>query len=596
MPPSGLILVTKALLALILPSVGSYTCIHFLDREFSIQLPPVATYALLLSSIPFSFFSRFLFRIWKNSRDASRLHAESIKVIPGRWPGNLDVMMYLKKSFMTGYTAEEFQLLAEKFGNIFTIRVLWVDSIFTTEPEHIKQILATEFHNFEKGDNFISLAYSVLGVGVFNSDGDMWKFHRSMTRPFFSRERISHFDIFARHSDEAIMLMKQRFSEGYALDIQDLLGRFTLDSATEFLFGRCVHVLRSGLPYPHNAPKSLFSRNGKDTAEKFSRAFAEAQAVIAERSSLGPVWPLLEVFNDKSEESMKIVRAFLDPIIEEAVEKRRMRKLSPMEFHSVEKKDDLDDGETLLDHLVKLTDDQKILKDEILNITVAGRDTTAATLTFATYLLSMHPDVLKKLRCEILDRVGSTKKPTYDDIREMKYLRAVINETLRLFPPVPFDVRQSINGTTFVNPSGGRPWYIPAHTGITYSAFMMHRRTDLWGPDAQDFDPGRFLDYRLHKYLTPNPFIFLPFNAGPRICLGQQFAYNEISFMLIRMLQTFNKFELDPSAQPPDSRPPAAWKNAPGRQAIERIFPKAHLTMYSYKGLWVRMGVAEMEN
>ncbi|KAK0462790.1 cytochrome P450 [Armillaria novae-zelandiae] len=91
----------------------------------------------------------------------------------------------------------------------------------------------------------------------------------------------------------------------------------------------------------------------------------------------------------------------------------------------------------------------------------------------------------------------------------------------------------------------------------------MHRRTDLWGPDgrvnnyitlysltdpylmiALEFDPDRFLDGRLHKNLTTNPFIFVPFNAGPRICLGQQFAYNEASCYLIRLLQTFSSFSL----------------------------------------------------
>ena len=77
-----------------------------------------------------------------------------------------------------------------------------------------------------------------------------------------------------------------------------------------------------------------------------------------------------------------------------------------------------------------------ILRDEILNIMIAGRDTTAALLTFVFYCLSLHPEVLARLRAEILQTVGKDRRPTYDDLRNMKYLRAVINETLRLFPPV----------------------------------------------------------------------------------------------------------------------------------------------------------------
>ena len=95
------------------------------------------------------------------------------------------------------------------------------------------------------------------------------------------------------------------------------------------------------------------------------------------------------------------------------------------------------------------------------------------------------------------------------------------------------------------------------------------------------FDPDRFLDERVQRYLVPNPFIFLPFNAGPRICLGQQFAYNEMSFFLIRLLQNFETIEFDIESQPPASRPPAEWKGSPGRKGVEKFWPKAHLTLYS---------------
>jgi len=98
------------------------------------------------------------------------------------------------------------------------------------------------------------------------------------------------------------------------------------------------------------------------------------------------------------------------------------------------------------------------------------------------------------------------------------------------------------------------------------------------------FDPGRFLDERV-KFLTSNNFIFLPFNAGPRICLGQQFAYNEASFFLIRLLQSFSKVSLALDAQPASSLP--IW---PGR---EKIWMKSHLTLYCAGGLWVRMEAVE---
>lgn len=150
-------------------------------------------------------------------------------------------------------------------------------------------------------------------------------------------------------------------------------------------------------------------------------------------------------------------------------------------------------------------------------------------------------------------------------------------------------------------------------------------------PSALVFDPDRFLDDRLRKYLLPNPFIFLPFNAGPRICLGQQvslfrprlingsdpvtkafpqFAYNEMSLFLIRLLQTFSGISFAPDADP-DSLPPASWATGEARRPIERVWLKAHLTLYAnvspaprhlgfpapyvvyQNGSWLRMKKAE---
>jgi len=465
---------------------------------------------------------------------------------------------------------------------------------FTCEPSHIKAILASNFDSWEKGHRWDMKARSVFGIGVFNSDGDMWKLHRSMTRPFFTHDRIGHFDIFDNHAEEAVTVAKERLRAGYAIDFQDLISRFTIDSATEFLFGHCVHTLFTPLPYPHNAPISAEekAKNQNMPSERFATAFADAQTAVAMRMARGGTWRFWEMFEDLSEKPMKVVREYLEPIISDAIEKRREKERSG---ESEEKQ--VQEGETLLDHLVRLTTDMVVIRDEVVNIMIAGRDTTASTLTMVIYFLAKHPHVMDRLREEILTKVGPSRRPTYDDIREMKYLRAVLNETLRLFPPVPFNVRQSAEDTTFppLTPEG-RPMFIPGKSLLVYSVLLMHRRTDLWGPDALEFDPDRFVDHRLQKYLVPNPFIFLPFNAGPRICLGQQFAYNEMSFMLIRLLQNFSRIELDRESQPPESRPPAHWKDIPGRASTEDFHPRSHVTLYSKGGMWVRMTEADSDD
>lgn len=113
----------------------------------------------------------------------------------------------------------------------------------------------------------------------------------------------------------------------------------------------------------------------------------------------------------------------------------------------------------------------------------------------------------------------------------------------------------------------------------------MHRRKDLWGPDALEFDPDRFIDHRLSKYLSPNPFIFTPFNAGPRICLGQQFAYNEMSFFLVRLMQSFSSFSLEQKALKPVETP-EQWK---GEMDDEKVAFQMALTMSVKDGLWMNM-------
>ena len=113
-----------------------------------------------------------------------------------------------------------------------------------------------------------------------------------------------------------------------------------------------------------------------------------------------------------------------------------------------------------------------------------------------------------------------------------------------------------------------------------------------WGiltfPSANRFDPDRFLDDRAKRYLAPNPFAFIPFNAGPRNCLGQQFAYNEASTVIARIAQVFEKIKLDMDSNP-EAKPPADWASGTGRKSREKVWVKSHLTLHAKGGVWVRM-------
>jgi len=213
------------------------------------------------------------------------------------------------------------------------------------------------------------------------------------------------------------------------------------------------------------------------------------------------------------------------------------------------------------------------------------------------YSLAIYPDVLKKLREEILTSLPE-ESPSYENIRRLKYLRACLNETLRLFPPVPFNERASAKATTLPRASPNeKQFYMPGpHSTISYSPLLMHRRKDLWGEDADDFNPERWLDEQRVMELTKDPFKFLPFNAGPRICLGQNFAYNEASFVMVKLLQNFDTFELRQKQDAPEgSIPPASWKKTTGRAVYEQVWPRTAVTLYAKGGMWIYMNMAKSQ-
>ncbi|KAK0460977.1 cytochrome P450 [Desarmillaria tabescens] len=515
--------------------------IHFIARA-AYKLVPIVLLAfwlrswiLLLLPLVLPLYPILLYPYY--ARRASFLNARLAPQVRGTLPFNVDIM---QRSQNDKHPCDTLAALATEYGPIFNTNIIGLMQIVTTSPKHIQRVLATDFDNFEKGKEFQETMSSVLGTGVFNSDGKMWKFHRTMTRPFFSRDRISHFDLFDGHAQTVVAKMKERLRMGVALDFQDLIQRFTLDSATEFLFGKSVESLLGNLPYLPSSTLDLGKSHKKTQSEVFADGFLSALKILHERGDEAWIWPLFEIFKDRTAAPMSVVNHFIEPIVDEAVKQRDEEKNGVGET---------DDGQkdTLLGHLVRETNDPKILKDEILNILIAGRDTTGWTLSVLVYFLCTNPLVCTRLRQEIINSVGPVRRPTFEDIKGMKYLRAVINETMRLYPAVPVNVRTSIKETTFPSDDPDeKDIYVPAGTPVPYSVFLMHRRKDLWGPDAEQFDPLRFIDERHHR-ITKNPWIFLPFNAGPRICLGQQFAYNEMSFIIIRLLQAFEGFELDES-------------------------------------------------
>lgn len=244
---------------------------------------------------------------------------------------------------------------------------------------------------------------------------------------------------------------------------------------------------------------------------------------------MGKIWPYLMIPSKaKLTKSMAYIHAYIEPLVVEALKRQEANPNA--------------EPETLLDSLCQVTKDRTMLRDALLNILLAGRDTTASLLTWTIYNLSQKPDVVKRLREELDENIpipaGSKADDffpiDYSQLKACRFLRSVLNETLRLYPSVPGNIRTSIKGDVF--PTGH---YVPPKTNVFYTVHAMQRRSDLWGPDADEFNPDRWNLQDKPPAGVP-PFGFLPFNGGPRICLGQQFAYNEASQVLARFLRSWD--------------------------------------------------------
>ena len=176
-------------------------------------------------------------------------------------------------------------------------------------------------------------------------DSPRFRFHRSMTRPFFSKDRISDFEIFDRHADLVISKLKERLDRGIAVNVQDIMSRYTTDTATEFLFGQDVKSLSGELPYPSTYRGYAPPRD--HPSDKFTTAFNLAQEYIYPRGFFGKAWRLAEFWEDKVTTQIGIANEFIDPLIYAALQKKKDAK----GVYEVDKGDS-----TLLDHLVQQTD------------------------------------------------------------------------------------------------------------------------------------------------------------------------------------------------------------------------------------------------
>ncbi|RLV89828.1 Cytochrome P450 52A13 [Spathaspora sp. JA1] len=435
--------------------------------------------------------------------------------------------------------------IKEKYGRTISAKLFGLRVIGTYEPENVKAMLATQFNDFKLGrhPHFKPL----LGDGIFTLDGEGWKHSRQLLRPQFVRDQVAHVSQLEPHIQTLAKHIQK--NKGQTFDIQELLFRFTLDTATEFLFGESVHSL-------HDSSIGLSDSN---EWSGFAESFDKAQRYLGTRVYSQVAYFFVDGWDFRR--SVKQVHKLAQILVQRAL------AMSPEELEEKSK-----NGYTFLYELAKFTKDPKILQDQSLNILLAGRDTTAGTLSFCIFELARNPSIWEKLKNEVYQHFGKdydSSKITFESLKSCEYLKWVVNETLRLYPSVAINFRAATKDTTLPvggGPDGSYPIFVAKGTTVAYSYYVTQRLEEYYGKDADVFRPERW------ETLDKLGWAYLPFNGGPRICLGQQFALTEASYVIVRLVQMF------PHLETKDMREYPPKKNC-------------QLTVRHQDGVFIEMGV-----
>ncbi|XP_039137391.1 cytochrome P450 94A1-like [Dioscorea cayenensis subsp. rotundata] len=407
-------------------------------------------------------------------------------------------------------------LLSNPSGTVSTFM-----AIITSNPSNVEHILKTNFNNYPKGSSFTSILHDFLGSGIFNADGDHWRLQRKTASLEFSTKAIRAFILSRVHLESISRLLPLLTSasvSGEIINLQDLLELFTFDNACQVTFGHDPSLL--------NASSPSFSDR------ELALAFEEATQLSVRRFShpFPFIWKLQRFLNLGSErrlrEEVAKVQAFAMEVV---LERKRRRDLTGSL------------GDDLLSRFIAVDNDysDEFLRDIIISFVLAGRDTTAAAITWFFWLISTRPDVKEKIIDEIKSVRAKTKKtmdeaPVFslDQVKDMVYLHAALAESLRLYPPVPLQTRTSLEDD--VLPDGTA---VKKGQTVMYSSYAMGRRKEIWGPEWGDFRPERWIEKG--EFRAVSPFTYPVFHAGPRMCLGKEMAHIQMKAIAAAVLERF---------------------------------------------------------
>ncbi|KAG8381444.1 hypothetical protein BUALT_Bualt06G0122600 [Buddleja alternifolia] len=427
--------------------------------------------------------------------------------------------------------------LTELTRKNMTFRILYLDNfeIYTSHPANIEYFLKTNFANYGKGSYHHDILEGLLGDGIFTVDGERWRHQRKMSSYEFSTRNLRDFSsgVFKTNAAKLADIVSAAVTSNQTIEIQDLFMKSALDSVFKVVLG-----------------VDLDSMHETNKGTKFSKAFDEASEMTCYRY-VDISWPIKKFLNIGSEATlrkcMKVVDGFVYTVIQSKIEQIS----NPNEDSPVNK------GDILSRFLEMNETDPKYLKDIILSFIIAGKDTTASTLSWFFYMMCKYPLLQEKIVEEVreaakLDENSSIKEIaksiTEEALDKMQFLHAALTETLRLYPAVPADGKMCFSDDTF--PDG---FSVKKGNLVSYVPYSMGRMKSLWGEDAEEFKPERWLDEN-GVFQQESSFKFTAFQAGPRICLGKEFAYRQMKVFASVLLSAFS-FKLVDEHKPVNYRP-----------------------------------------
>ncbi len=356
------------------------------------------------------------------------------------------------------------------------------DSYLVNNPDYLKHILVKNYQNYNKGIGF-SRVKMLLGNGIIVSDGPFWKRQRRMMQPAFTRKVIAKLTNQIQQCNQALFeSWTEKANNNQVIDITQVASELSLEIVLRSILSDDLDTLikeQNGNPFQF-------------LTDDFTR---DLKVVIKFREVSKLLLKIISFRREQQPERVDFLAMFMD---------------------SRDKETDL-----------AMTD--KELLDELMTLIIAGHETSAITLNWTWYFISQHSDVERKVHQEVDANVEQGVYPEFENLDKLPYIKQVVDEALRYYPPVWMYSRKAINDDYIGE------YFVPAGTDIFIAPYFLHRHPDYW-PNPETFDPERFTDAAVKKQ---HKNAYIPFSAGPRRCIGDFFATIEMQIHIGLMARSF---------------------------------------------------------